>query len=85
MKLDKLAMGLSIGIMWGLMVFAATLWVVIAKGEGAHLILLNRFYLGYTITVAGGFIGFLWGFVDGFIAGWIIAFFYNLFSRSKKA
>jgi len=84
MKLDKLAFGLALGIMWGLAVLAATLWVVIAQGEGAHLKLLNRFYPGYSVTVGGAFIGLLWGFIDGFIAGWIVAFFYNLFRKKDK-
>ena len=81
MKLNKLALGLALGIIWGLTILVATLWVVFAKGEGAHIILLSRFYLGYTVSIFGAFIGLVWGFIDGFIVGWLIAFFYNLFSK----
>ena len=81
MKLGKLALGLAIGIIFGLTILITTLWIVIAKGEGTHIILLSRFYPGYSVTVGGAFIGLVWGFIDGFIAGWLIALLYNLFSK----
>jgi len=81
LKLGKLAFGLALGITLGLAILIATLWIVIAKGEGVHIILLSRFYPGYSVTVGGAFIGFVWGFIDGFIAGWLIALLYNLFSK----
>ncbi len=84
MKLNKLALGLSGGIVWGLVIFIATLWIVGIEG-GKTLVLLEKFYWGYSVSIAGAFIGLAYGFVDGFIAGWLTALLYNLFSREKVA
>lgn len=80
MKLDQKAMGLALGILVGLAVFAATIWVVVSGG-GYHLGLLKQFYIGYQISVLGAFIGLIYGFVDGFIGGWLLAWLYNKFAK----
>lgn len=80
MKLSKKALGLAIGIVWGLTIFVATLWVS-AKGAGLTLGKLEGFYPGYSVTFWGGVIGMIYGFVDGFITGWLIAYFYNRFAK----
>lgn len=76
MKLSPKAFGLACGILWGLTVFLCTFWVI-WKGGGNTLGLLDRFYLGYSISYTGAFIGLIWGFIDGFIGGWIFAWLYN--------
>jgi len=83
MKLKPLALGLALGIVWGLSIFAATIWALIRGCEGMHLNLLHFFYLGYSLSFVGSLIGLIWGFVDGFIAGIIVAFLYNLFAKEK--
>jgi hypothetical protein len=83
MKLDKLALAFSLGLICGLYLLIATLMLVFSEGEGTQLILLKRFYPGYSITTRGALIGFLWAFIDGFIAGWLIALLYNLFSKKS--
>lgn len=45
MQLNKTALGLSIGILWGVSIFVATLWIFWSDG-GEHLGLLSKFYLG---------------------------------------
>lgn len=80
MDLDKKALGLAAGILWGVSVFLMTLWVMMV-GSGGHLELLARFYLGYSVSVMGAVIGLVYGFVDGFIGGWILAWLYNAFAR----
>lgn len=82
MKLSKKALGLASGILWGVMVFLATIYVLI-KGGGNTLALLQQFYLGYDISVGGAFIGLIWGFIDGFICGWVFGLLYNAFSKEK--
>jgi len=76
MKLDKKAFGLACGILWGLCVFLMTLWVI-WRGGGNTLALLDKFYLGYSISYSGAFIGLIWGFIDGFVGGWVFVWLYN--------
>jgi hypothetical protein len=83
MKLKPIALGLALGIIWALCVFVATLWTLITCSGGQHLCLLSLFYLGYSVSVAGAFIGLVWGFIDGFIAGLVLALLYNLFAKEK--
>lgn len=85
MKLNKVACGLAAGIIWGLTVFIATIWVIVSGGGGQHLALLDRFYIGYSVTFGGSFLGLIYGFIDGFVVGWIFALLYNVFARSKKS
>jgi hypothetical protein len=76
MELNKKALGLALGILWGLGVFIATVWVTWAEG-GEHLYLLSSFYIGYRVSYLGAFIGLIYGFIDGFIGGWLLAWLYN--------
>lgn len=80
MELRRRALGMALGIVWGLGVFAATIWAVVL-GQGATLSLLKAYYLGYDVSYLGAFVGLVWGFVDGFIAGVLIACFYGLFCK----
>lgn len=80
MEINKTALGLAVGIVWGLGIFVATVWVR-AVGGGETMALLGRFYIGYTPSILGAFIGLVWGFIDGFIGGWLIALLYNIFAR----
>lgn len=82
MKLNKTALGVSLGIIWGVTVFLATVWVMV-RGGGQHVQLLGQFYIGYRISGVGAVVGLVYGFVDGFIGGWLIAWIYNLVSGSK--
>lgn len=82
MKLDVKAIGLAGGILWGLSVFLATIWIVI-KGGGFTLMKLSQFYIGYSVSIPGAFIGGIYGFVHGFIAALIFALLYNLFVKEK--
>lgn len=81
MRMDKKALGLTLGCLTGGAVFVATLWSTY-RCCGEHLELLAQFYIGYTVTLRGAFIGLAYGFVDGFIGGWLIAWLYNRFASS---
>lgn len=78
-KLDRTALGTALGVVGGLGLFAATLWLLLKGGEpvGPHLDLLRQFLPGYRVSLAGGVLGMLYGFGLGFIAGWSIAFLRN--------
>ena len=81
MTLNKKALGLTLGALWGGALLLATIWVMFVGG-GGHLVMLKRFYLGYDLTIVGAVIGAVWAFVDGFIGGWILAWLYNRFAGS---
>jgi len=78
-KLDRTALGLAVGALCGLVVFLATIFLVLKGGAvvGPNLALLSQFFFGYTVTVSGAFIGLVYGFVVGFVVGWLIGLLRN--------
>ena len=77
MKLNIKALALTAGIMWGGTVFLATLWLIAFGYTGQLMRMLDHFYIGYTFSVGGAFVGLVWGFIDGAICGAIFAWLYN--------
>jgi hypothetical protein len=80
MSLRKRALGLSLGVVWGLAFFVVTILSTM-RGMGHTLSTLNGYYLGYTVSYLGAFVGLVWGFVYGFVGGVLIAWFYDLFCK----
>ncbi len=80
MKLNVKAFALTCGIFWGIGLFVSTWWIIAFEGATGEPTLLGRFYLGFTISPAGSFIGLAWAFVDGLVGGAIFAWLYNLIS-----
>ncbi|WP_420628979.1 NAD(P)/FAD-dependent oxidoreductase [Candidatus Leptofilum sp.] len=78
-KLDSLALGMSLGIVTGLSLLLATLFLVATGGDvsGETLTLLAQFYPGYDITAVGSLVGLGYGFLTGFALGWGYAFLRN--------
>ena len=78
-KLDSTALGLAVGTLCGLIVFAMTIILLVKGGSvvGPNLALLGQFFFGYKVTLTGAFIGLAYGFALGFILGWLLAFFRN--------
>ncbi len=78
-KLDSIALGISVGTLFALIIFLATNILIFKGGDviGPNLALLNQYFIGYKVTFVGSLIGFLYGFVSGFILGWLIAFLRN--------
>lgn len=68
------------GMIGGVLLWAATLWLVIQGGPnvGQHLGLLRAYYPGYTVTWTGAFVGFVYGALTGAILGWCVAWLYNV-------
>jgi hypothetical protein len=80
-KLDRIALGVAVGAVSGTIVFLATLYLL-AKGgpnPGRNLALLAQYFIGYTVSLQGAFVGLIYGFVVGFAGGWLVAFLRNLF------
>ena len=78
-RMDKLAFAIAIGTVCGLSVLLATLWILI-RGPipGANLWLLGHYFIGYSLTLKGAFIGFGYSFFWGFVFGWLFAYLRNL-------
>jgi uncharacterized membrane protein len=72
-------LGLVFGLIFGFGLFAMTAILLIESGPntGMHLRLLGNYFIGYTVTWKGAFIGFLWAFATGSLIGWSIGIIYN--------
>jgi len=79
LKLDRQAFGLSLGTVSGLLLFLATIFLVLKGGwiVGPNLKLLGQYFPGYSVTSTGSVLGLAYGFVGGFVAGWGFAFLRN--------
>lgn len=82
-RLNARAWGISLGLLFGLGLLAATLFLVIKGGPnvGQHLELLGNYFPGYRVTVLGAFIGFVYAFVIGYAVGRLIGVVYNRLAR----
>lgn len=82
-RISGRAWGISLGVLFGLVLFAATNILVLRGGEevGAHLGLLSNYLPLYDVSFVGSLIGFAYAFVAGYVTGRIICFVYNLAAR----
>jgi len=82
-RLHAKAWGISAGMLLGLGLFAATMFLVLKGGPnvGEHLGLLSVFFPGYSVTTAGAFVGFVYAFVLGYALGRLVGTVYNYFVR----
>lgn len=86
-RLSGQVLGLVMGVVGALVIFAATNWLVLKGGDvvGPHLGLLSQFFIGYSVTFVGSIIGAAYGFLMGYIGGLIIGWIYNavVFLRAR--
>jgi len=80
LRVDRGALGLSVGALGGLGLFVATLALVLAGGPvvGPTLGLLGQYFPGYSVTGLGSWVGLFYGFVSGFVGGWLFAVLRNM-------
>jgi len=78
-RLNATVHGIVLGLVVGLGLFVATLWLVLKGGPvvGPHLALLGQFFIGYRVTLVGSFVGLAYGFVTGFLVAFIVTTLYN--------
>ena len=78
-RLDPVALGFSLGITAGVLIFAATLFLIIRGGViiGPNLALLSNFLPGYSVTSWGAVVGLLYLFTLGFFFGLVLAYLRN--------
>ena len=79
LKLDRLALGLSLGTVTGVLLSLATLILVLKGGGvvGPNLQLLAQYFPGYSVTPWGSVLGLAYGFGTGFVAGWLLGLLRN--------
>lgn len=79
-RMDKFAFATAIGSVSGLLLFLATMWLVIKGGDvvGPNLRLLSQYFVGYTVTTKGAFVAFGYSLLTGFLFGWLFAYLRNL-------
>ena len=79
--LDGVALGVSMGILFGFILCIATLLLISKGGNvvGPRLQLIGEFYPGYSVTAWGSVLGLAYGFVTGLVGGWAFAFLRNGF------
>ncbi len=79
LRLNARAWGIALGLLLGGGLFLATIFLVIKGGPdiGQHLTLLSVFFPGYSVTVLGSFIGFVYAFVLGYALGRLIGAVYT--------
>ena len=73
---------MAIGSLSAFALFTATIVLVIRGGPnmGQHLNLLGVFLPGYSVSVGGAFIGFVYAFVLGYALGRLVGAVYNRFA-----
>lgn len=78
-KLDGIALGISLGTVFGAVIFLATVVLIFKGGDviGPNLSLLSQYFFGYEVSYRGSLIGLAYGFVSGFVLGWLIALLRN--------
>ena len=78
MKLRPLALGVSLGIVWGVALFLTT-WLCYFTGYGRLMLetLAGSIYPGYTISPLGSLLGLFYGFIDLTIMGILVGWIYN--------
>jgi hypothetical protein len=82
-RLDVPASAIATGTLGGLVLFAATAWLLLRGAPpgvqvGPHLGLLAHYLPGYSVTWLGSLIGIAYGFVIGSITGATISASWNL-------
>jgi len=78
-RMHKSGFATATGTASGLFVFLATIYLVIMGGEvvGPNLQLLGQYFIGYSVTIKGAFIGMAHSFFWGFLFGWTFAYLRN--------
>jgi protoporphyrinogen oxidase len=87
-KVDRVALGLALGVVAGLVLCLTTLAVAWAPTVELPLALLAQFFPGYQVSMGGALVGLGYGFGTGFAVGWSCAALRNavalLFLRALR-
>jgi hypothetical protein len=85
-RMDATIWGITMGFLFGLGLFAATIILVVRGGEevGKHLGLLRHFYPGYSVSYVGSLVGFAYAFATAFIVMWLFVNVYNFVAQKRE-
>ena len=85
-RANAVATAIVSGLLCGLLLWLATVWLAIKGGEvvGPHLALLAQYFPGYRVSLAGSFVGLVYGFATGFAGGYLCARLYNFLARRRE-
>lgn len=81
-RLNGHVLGFVLGAICAIVLFTATIWLVIKGGEvvGPHLGLLDNYLVGYSVSYLGSLVGAAYAFVIGYGSGYLISSVYNFFA-----
>jgi hypothetical protein len=79
LRMNEQGWGIAIGSLLGVGLFVSTIILVIKGGEvvGPHLGLFAAYFPGYSVTLVGSFVGFVYAFVVGYAIGRTVSVIYN--------
>ena len=78
MRLSPRAFAQAGGVVSAATVFGLTILFLVGSGDPRALAPLSGVLFGYSVSVAGAFVGALWAFAYGFLGAGALAFVYNL-------
>jgi hypothetical protein len=78
MRLNTRAFAIAGGALTSALVFGLTFLFLLGPGDPTTLRPLSGLLFGYHVSVAGAFVGAMWGYVYGWLGGGALAFVYNL-------
>lgn len=78
MRLNTRAFAIAGGAVTSGATFLLTLLLLLPAGDGVAPVWLERVLFGYSISLAGAFIGAMWAYAYGFVLAGVFAFAYNL-------
>ncbi len=79
--LNSKAFALSAGIIWGLVIFATTITSTFTGYGKSFLEAYSSLHPGYSISMVGSFIGFVYAFICAFVGVYIVIGLYNRFEK----
>lgn len=83
MRLNAAATAIGAGLLFGLLLFSITIFLALRDGPtaGPHLSLLGQYFPGYSVTVLGSVVGFVYAALVGGVAGYLLAAITNRLTR----
>ena len=81
MRVNVRASALSLGIIWGLLIFLFTWWLYFRQISVGQPTLVGKIYPYFTITPLGSLLGLMYGFINGLIVGGAFTWLYNRFNK----
>lgn len=77
--LHKRCLGLAVGAALAVLTFAVTAIHILRQPDEPYpLVLLQQYFVGFSVSWGGAALGALWAFWLGFVLGWTFAFIRNL-------